>query len=82
MKYKKIRIHGQFLARLIEDGTIHHFKCIQGLPHGTEFCYSIPDTLMGIWIVISHPSFPTVADGEMIPEFEGPISWENLLYRR
>lgn len=44
-----------------------HIKCISGLPEGTKFCYSIPDTLYGIWIVVEHESFPLLKEGEIIP---------------
>jgi len=49
MRYKKILIHGQVLVRVFTQDAQSTVKCIKGLPHGTRFAYSIPDTHYGIW---------------------------------
>lgn len=69
-RMKRILISGHFLVSLMEEGEILHAKCIKGLPKDCRFLWSIPDTWNGIWIVIEHPSFEEINDGDIIPIFE------------
>jgi len=73
MRYKKILISGILLTRIMEKGYTFHAKCVEGIPKDSKFCYSIPDTINGIWIVIEHESFPELADGDIIPIFDKPM---------
>jgi len=60
------------LVRIFTTGIERTVKCIRGLPDGTKFCYSIPDTNYGIWLVVEHASFEELKDGDLIPEFPHP----------
>lgn len=72
MRYKKILVSGQLLVNVFTFGQTNLVKCIKGLPEGTNFAYSIPDTINGIWLVVSHSSFDELKDGDLIPEFPRP----------
>lgn len=73
MRYKRIRLSGVFMTMMFTNGVLPHAKVTNGLPEGTRFAYSIPDTDYGVWIVVEHHSFPELKDGDVIPILEPPL---------
>jgi len=73
MRYMKIRIHASYIVDMCTQDNRFNVLCIKGLPSGSEFVYSIPDTMMGIWLVVSNDEFPMLSEGDIIPEFEPPV---------
>jgi hypothetical protein len=69
MKYMRVNISGQFLVNLSIEGVILDAICSKGLPEGTKFAYSIPNTHNGIWLIVEHDSFRELENGELIPEY-------------
>ena len=56
------------MARIYITGQLPPIN-VQGLPQGTKFCYIIPDTIYGAWMVVEHESFEELKDGDIIPDF-------------
>ena len=73
MRYRKVRFSGYMLVMLSMQDHESLVKCIKGLPEGTKFAYSIPDSHYGIWLVIEHPSFDLLIDGQEIPDHPDPV---------
>jgi hypothetical protein len=78
MRYVRVQVSGTILTDVFTTGFESHVKCLDGLPEGTKFAYSLPDSYYGISIVVEHESFPEVEDGGMIPLYNKDIKLENL----
>jgi hypothetical protein len=78
MRYRKVRISGQFLVNLCITGTFDKVMNVKGLPEGTRFAYCIPDSYYGIYIVVEHESFDKLEDGALIPDHP-QITFEQVL---
>jgi len=72
MRYRKIKISGMMLALLCVENHESLVRCVKGLPEGTRFAYSIPDVHHGIWLIVEHPSFELLTDGQEIPDHPDP----------
>lgn len=67
MRYRRVVLSGELLVAIFTQNQIHTIRCIQGVPEGTKFKYAISEPVYGISIVIEHPSFKELKDGDEIP---------------
>jgi len=68
-----IEVHNNILIAMMEKGFERKIRTIRGLPQGAVFITSNFDNLtQTAHFVFYHPSFPIVAEGNVIPQ----IRWE------
>ncbi len=74
MKLARITVSSGFLVDMMTKGKEFHFRCLEGLPKGTQFVRVTPrNDLHGIDIIVMHESFRDLQDGDIIPELDRPI---------
>lgn len=67
MRYRRLVIDGQMLINLLTQGTEHRYAVLIGLPAGTKFIYAIPESVIGVSLVIEHETFELLDNGDPIP---------------
>lgn len=71
---RRVAVSPYFLVNIMIHGTAGVDVVDHPLPEDTHYILCTWDPLSAVvWIVVEHPSFDPVAEGEVIPEHPAPV---------